>query len=94
LLIESPCLDAVKRGKIGVEHDLLAADDEDLPGDARGDDQCLRFVFLRDASVLHAENNGLGASQVDIAILTNTRQSVWKPELTRSLGQSPENLRR
>jgi len=60
LLIESPRLDAVKRGKIGVEHDLLAADDEDLPGDLRGDDECSRFVLFVDAAVFHEENNGFG----------------------------------
>jgi len=31
--------------------DLLAADDEDLPGDVRGDVECRHYGLLRDAAV-------------------------------------------
>jgi hypothetical protein len=39
---------AVKRGEVGSDHDLAAADEENLPGDARGNDDCRRFNLLRD----------------------------------------------
>lgn len=38
----------VERGEVGVDHDFVAADDEDLPGDARGDDERRSFSVLRD----------------------------------------------
>ena len=48
LLVQALGWHVVERGEGGIDHDLLAADDEDLPGDARGDDECRRFSLLCD----------------------------------------------
>ena len=39
LLMQALGVHVVERGEVGINHDLVVADDEDLPGDARGDDE-------------------------------------------------------
>jgi len=46
LLVKSSCLDAIERGEVGVEHDALAAQDEDAAGDGLDRNQCC--VLLAD----------------------------------------------
>ena len=39
---------AIERGEVGVDHDLVAADDENALGDARSGQECERLVLLGD----------------------------------------------
>ena len=58
LLIQALGGHAVKRREIGVEHDLLVADDQNLLGDTRSNEEPRRFVLGGDTSVLHIGRNG------------------------------------
>ena len=40
LLVQADGGHCVERGEVGIDYDLLAVDDEDLAGDARGNDEC------------------------------------------------------
>lgn len=58
LLVQTLGWYVVERGEVGIDHDFVAADDEDLPGDVRGDIKCRHYGLLRDAAVFHIGING------------------------------------
>lgn len=45
LLVEALRRHPVQSGEVSVDHDLVAADEENLPGDTRADNECYRFSF-------------------------------------------------
>ena len=83
LLVEALRRYPVERGEVDVDHNLMAADDENLPGDVLRNGACGRYCLLRDAAVFHAGSNGPDVRRVDTGMLANTRQSARKPITAR-----------
>jgi len=73
LLVEALRRYPVQRGEVGVDHNLMPADDENLPGDARGDEERGRFGLLHDAALFHTGNNDPDVRRVDYAMLAFAR---------------------
>ena len=75
LLVQTLGGHVVERGEVGIDHDLLTTNEEDLPGDARSNDECRRFGLLCDAAVFHARINASRGWRVDIATRANAQTS-------------------
>ena len=84
----------VERGEVGIDHDLVAADHEDLPGDARGDDERRSFSLLRDDVLplpVFPELPDHHSEYLDVALGTNDGISfVLRPQYdTASFTREP-----